>query len=146
MQHGDSTEARLLLIADVKEGQSSEATFEFTREAVEQFVRLSGDRAPLHVDEEHATAMGFDSLVVHGFFVAVPYSRLLGMFLPGGNSVIHSFDLKLRAPVGIGDRIRYVVTVKRVISTVSSVLLELTAFNQDDQLVNEGTAVCAFRT
>ena len=73
------------------------------------------------------------------------YSRLLGMFLPGGNTVIHSVEMKMLAPAYVGDTLTYETKVVRIIEPVKSVQLELSAVNQNGVVVNKGTAICVFR-
>lgn len=137
--------ARVLTISDVKDGDSWEESVCITQERLQQFIDLSADVALAHVDPNHARRMGFDRVLVHGFLVALPYSRILGMFLPGSMTVIHSIDLKMPAPVFVGDTITYRVEVTRVVAAVGSVLLGLTATNQDGVVVSQGKANCVFR-
>ena len=94
--------SRCLLLRDIEVGQSERETVTITEELLAGFVALSRDTAPAHTDVAHARSMGFDGCVVHGFLVGLGYSRLLGMFLPGGSTVIYSVDLKMLAPVYVG--------------------------------------------
>ena len=47
------------------------------------FINLSGDKNPLHIDEQYAVQNGFESTVVHGFLICAKISGLIGMLLPG---------------------------------------------------------------
>ena len=138
--------SRCLLLRDIEVGQSERETVTITEELLAGFVALSRDTAPAHTDVAHARSMGFDGCVVHGFLVGLGYSRLLGMFLPGGSTVIHSVDLKMLAPVYVGDTLTYEVKVSRVIEPVKSVQLALSATSEAGQVVNKGSAICVFRT
>lgn len=142
---GSPEAARLLSLADLRNGASYQELIELTAERLEAFKSLSRDHAPIHVSPEHAGRLGFQGIVIHGFLVAVFYSRILGMFLPGGNTVLHSLDLKMLAPSYVGDTLTYRVTVKRVVPAVSTVHLSLEATNQDGIVVSVGSANCVFR-
>lgn len=55
---------------------------------VDAFGYLSGDRSPLHVDNEYATMQaGYERRLVHGMHLASLVSCLVGMHLPGFRSV-----------------------------------------------------------
>ena len=140
----EGVRARLLSLSDLVEGQSWQEKIEITDKLVQGFISLTKDRALGHVDPEHAAKMGFDRCVVHGFLVSSGYSRILGMFLPGSNTVIHKVQIDMLAPVFVGDVITYKVHVGRIITAVKSVQLKLSAVNQDGEQVNKGMATCVF--
>jgi acyl dehydratase len=131
--------------ADLREGQSVQESVTFDDAALEAFIRVSGDAAPVHTDAAHAASLGFAARVVHGFFVALPYSRMMGMRLPGPDTVIHSLHLDMPAPVFVGDTISYTVTVQRIAAAARAVVLSLDARNAAGQVVSRGTATCVFR-
>ena len=134
-----------LSIEDLKEGQSWQETIHITSNLVETFMSLTQDQAPVHMDQNHAMLMGYEKPVVHGLLVGTGYSKILGMFLPGSNTVIHKIILEMLRPVFINDFLTYKVTVSRIIPAVHSTLLDLSAINQNNQLVNKGSATCVFK-
>jgi 3-hydroxybutyryl-CoA dehydratase len=137
--------ARLLCMADLAEGQAVSESVAFTEDLLAVFVRLTGDTAPVHTDGDHAARLGFPNRLVHGMLVAAPYSRLLGMFLPGGNTVIHQIQLDMVGPVFVDDRIAYTVRVGRLLPSVRTVKLALSAEREDGAVVSRGYATCVFR-
>lgn len=141
---GDAN-ARHLRLDELEQGQSWSETWAITNAEVDAFVELVEDRAPAHIESAHAQALGFPGIVVHGMLVAARYSRLLGMFLPGADTVLHSVELRMEAPVHLGDTLTYSVTVGRVINAVRSVRLDLEARNQHGDVVSRGGATCVFR-
>jgi 3-hydroxybutyryl-CoA dehydratase len=140
----ESSPARQLSIDQIKLTDRVEESVHFTEDRLAAFIALMGDRALAHVDAAHARAMGFRGRIVHGLFVGAGYSRLLGMMLPGSNTIIHSLDLKMRAPVYVGDHVTFSVEVTRVTPAVGSVQLALQAVNQDGAIVSKGNATCVF--
>ncbi|MFH1024901.1 MAG: MaoC/PaaZ C-terminal domain-containing protein [Planctomycetota bacterium] len=134
-----------LRIEDLREGQTYSEKFEFSEKGLQAFINLSGDRAPAHVDDSHAKGMGYGGRIVHGLFVCMPYSRILGMFLPGGNTVIHQMQFDALAPVYVGDTVSYQVKIVRISVGAKTVVLELSAVRQDGGMVNRGRVTCTFR-
>ena len=132
-------------LEDLAEGQSVQEDVTITEESLEAFAALSGDRAPVHLDPAHARTMGFPDRIVHGFLVALPYSRLLGMRLPGGNTVIQKLGIDMLAPVRPGEVLTYSVVVQRIVPSVRAVILSLSATNADGDVVSRGSATCVFR-
>ena len=130
---------------DLSEGQAIHDEMTFDENRILAFIQLSGDAAPVHTDRGHAREMGFSDRLVHGFFVALPYSRMMGMRLPGSNTVIQKMQVDMVAPVFVGDTLRYSVSVQRIFSAVRAVVLTLEARNQHDTVVSRGTATCIFR-
>ncbi len=138
-------DALALLFEDLVEGQSVSDEMTVTEELLQAFVSISGDRAPLHTDQEHALKMGFPDRMIHGLLVAMPYSRLLGMRLPGANTVIQKIQLDMLAPVRVGDTLCYSVAVQRLVPAVRACVLSLSATNSHGEVVNRGSATCIFR-
>lgn len=90
---------------DVKVGYEIEPiAFSFSEEDVDDFVKLSGDANPLHVDENFAKSRGFRGRLVHGALIASKFSYLVGMVMPGIGSLYISQELNFHNPVYIGEQ------------------------------------------
>ena len=100
------SEAADVRFEDIQIGQLASFDAEVTQELVDTFVRMSGDRNPLHVDETYASGTQFGGVVVHGFAVASFFSTLIGMHLPGRSALYLSQTLLFRAPVKVGMTVR----------------------------------------
>jgi 3-hydroxybutyryl-CoA dehydratase len=143
MQVTDATAARSMGLDALEAGAFVEQAMTFDTAAVDAFIALSGDRAAHHVDAAAGRAMGLPGRVVHGFFVAARFSRLLGMYLPGQGSVIQSVKLDYRAPVPIGATVVFRAAVSRVVPAVRTVILDLKAASADGSIVYvTGTSNC----
>jgi 3-hydroxybutyryl-CoA dehydratase len=114
----------------------------FDAQAVENFCGVSNDFAPLHTDEVFAKTLGHDRLVVHGFYVSSVFSRILGMKLPGGNSVIKTLKLDFRNPVYVGDEVFYSVSISSISPAVGVVSLDLRASDASEKKLVTGQAQC----
>ena len=54
---------------------------------ITQFVKLSGDNNPIHVDEKYAKKTSFKKIVVHGMLSESFISNIIGTKLPGKGSL-----------------------------------------------------------
>lgn len=84
-----------------------------TAQAVDRFADLSGDRFALHMDDAAARALGFPARVAHGLLVLSLIDGLKNQ-APAQFDAIASlgWDIRFRAPVLVGDRLRAVFTVQ----------------------------------
>lgn len=131
-------------VDDIPESASLSETHTFTEKSVEIFRDLSGDAAPIHWNDEFAIQKSFQGRIVYGFLLAAPFSRILGMGLPGPHTVIHSVSYKIHRPVYVGEKIHYSVRVSKKVKSVGVVILELSAKNASGEIVLTGTAQCGF--
>ncbi|WP_336852321.1 MaoC family dehydratase [Pseudescherichia vulneris] len=92
-------------IEELKIGMSASYSQTITDADVKGFAGLSGDRNPVHMDEEYASASRFKKRIAHGLFSASFFSALFGTKLPGEGCVYVSQNLKFRKPVYIGDTV-----------------------------------------
>ncbi len=132
-------------IEEVKVGTTHRETRTFDAAMMARFIGFTEDRAGIHTDRDHSADMGFDDLVVHGFLLSTPFSRILGMELPGEQTVIGSMELNFHEPVYKGDIVEYTAKVIRVLKPLGAVLLELTIVKDDGTVCVKGKANCVFK-
>ncbi len=75
-----------------------------TREDVAAYAAAGGDRNPLHLDEDVATAAGFPGIVAHGMFTMGHLATCLSRWA-GGPERVRRLSAQFRAPVYIGEEI-----------------------------------------
>lgn len=95
-------------------GDRAETTRTVTEQLLEHFAEATGDRNPIHFDEEYAASTRFGGRIAHGLLVGGVISSLLANELPGAGTVYLSQELSFRAPVRIGDEVRCEVEVTEV--------------------------------
>ena len=125
----------------LKIGDSASSTKTFTDSDVRTFAEISGDKNPIHLNEEYAAQTRFGRRLVHGILTSGMISALLGMRLPGPGSIYIKQTLNFRAPVYIGDTITATVTVAKVRADKPIVTLNTVCENQDGRVVIDGEAV-----
>ena len=94
-----------LKFSELKEGLSSEFNTIITENMMDNFLKLSGDNNPLHINDEYAKLKGFNSRVVFGMLSSSFYSQLVGVYLPGKYAFLHSISIDFIKPLYIGDKI-----------------------------------------
>jgi 3-hydroxybutyryl-CoA dehydratase len=67
------------------------------------FAEVTGDKNPVHIDEDYAAKTMFKGRIAHGMLTAGYISAVFGMELPGPGAIYVSQTLNFRAPVRIGD-------------------------------------------
>ena len=72
---------------------------------LDTFAALTGDRNPIHLDEDFAAQSIFKGRIAHGMLTATYISAILGTQLPGPGAIYISQSLNFRAPVRIGDEV-----------------------------------------
>lgn len=123
-------------------GETASRSLELTEEHVTTFADLTGDRNPLHFDEEFAAGTRFGERVVQGGLTTGLVHALVAMDLPGPGSVFLSQDWSFTAPVYIGDTITATAEVVSVHDTKPVTELEVRVERDDGEVVLEGEAWC----
>jgi len=127
---------------ELKVGQKAKRTLTFTDAEVEAYARITGDRNPLHFNDEFVSRTRFGRRVVHGGLTAGILNALVAEDLPGPGTVFMSQDLKYTAPVYVGDSIEGEVEVLSVHASKPVTELRATVRRQDGEVVLEGRCWC----
>jgi 3-hydroxybutyryl-CoA dehydratase len=115
-----------------------------TEADIVNFAGLSGDFNPLHTDAEYASLGQFKARVAHGALVFSVATGLLYQLnvLEGTVIAFTSFEMKLRAPVYIGDTVKVTATVskKRAMPAAGGgfVTFDIQVTNQKGETVQKG--------
>lgn len=125
----------------MKVGEEAQRTREVRARDIELFTELSGDRNPLHYDEELAERSRFGGIVVQGGVTSGLLNALVAEELPGPGSVFLQVDWRFTAPVRPGDVITAEVRVLETREDKPVTTLATTITNQDGVVVLDGTAV-----
>jgi 3-hydroxybutyryl-CoA dehydratase len=135
------TPPRRIALSDIREGEFISQSVRFKQEDLDNFGKTSGDVASIHFDSVFGRTKGFDGVVVHGLLVTSKFSRLLGMYLPGENSIVQSINFNFKNPIYLHNTLLYEVSVNRIIPTVNAVLLDLKV-SVEGTIFVQGKAQC----
>jgi 3-hydroxybutyryl-CoA dehydratase len=91
---------------DLEIGMSHETVHHISEADIEKFAEVSGDRNPLHLDEEYAKKTPFGQRIAHGALTASFISGILGNDLPGPGAIFVGLSMRFKRPVFIGSEVR----------------------------------------
>jgi acyl dehydratase len=124
-----------------REGACAERSRVVDTREVDLFAAMSGDRNPLHFDEDAARQSLFGGLIVQGGVTSGILNALVAEDLPGPGSVFLGVEWKFVKAVYIGDTITGRVEVARVRADKPICELVTTVRNQKGETCLTGTAV-----
>ena len=121
-------------------GQSVEVPTVVTAHMVELFAEATGDRNPVHLDEEFAAKTKFGGRIAHGMLTAGFVSAAIASRLPGPGSIYMGQTLRFTRPVKLGDTVTVKLEVIEIIAEKKRVRLSTVCTNQNGETVMEGEA------
>jgi acyl dehydratase len=129
------------VFSELSVGMKASLTRTVTREDVDRFADVTGDRNPIHVNEEFASHSQFGRTIAHGMFGGSLISAVLGTDLPGPGALYMEQSLRFRKPVFIGDTITATVEIIDLDAEKHRIRLSTTCTNQKDEAVITGEAL-----
>jgi len=101
-------------LEEIKIGMSESYTKTITQEDVNAFANISGDKNPVHLDEEYAKNTIYKKRIAHGLMIASYFAGLGGTKLPGEGCIYTSQSLKFKRPIYIGDTVVATIEVTKI--------------------------------
>lgn len=98
--------------------------FAVTQEVYDAFQKCSGDKNPLHTNQEFARAKGFPECVMYGNILNCFVSYFIGMLLPSPDVIIHSQDIAYKNPVFLDDELDFTAKVEDISEAVNAVIFK----------------------
>jgi acyl dehydratase len=108
---------------------------------IELFTELTGDRNPLHYDQQAAAGSRFGGIIVQGGVTSGLLNAVVAEELPGPGSVFLHVDWHFKSPVRPGDEITAEVEVLEAREDKPLTRLRTTITNQEGTIVLDGTAL-----
>lgn len=130
----------MIAIESISVGDSVEVPTTVTAKAIELFAEATGDRNPVHLDEEAAARSQFGERIAHGMLTAGFVSAAIASKLPGPGSIYLGQTLRFMRPVRIGDIVTVKLRVLEVIAAKRRVRLATACTNQNGETVLDGEA------
>ncbi|WP_428911712.1 MaoC family dehydratase [Niallia sp. Krafla_26] len=126
---------------DIQIGDTANFSKTISEFDIYQFAGLTGDFNPMHINEEFASKTFFEDRIAHGLLTGSFISTVLGMKLPGPNSIYLSQSFTFTAPVKIGDTINATVKVIDKQDDKKFIRLKTEVWNQLNEKVVDGEAL-----
>lgn len=127
--------ANNLKFEEINAGDVFEFEREVTEDDVNNFAKLSGDKNPLHLEEDYAQKTQFGGRIVQGLLLASFFSALVGMYCPGKNSLYLSQSLNFRKPLTFGKKIKVKGEVTGKSESLRVITLKTTIYSADEIII-----------
>lgn len=125
---------------NIRPGDSFKFRRTVTSELINRFADVSGDKNPIHLDEEFAKQSRFKKRIAHGMLTASFISAVIGTEFVSSKIVYLGQTLSFRNPVFIGDDVTAIAVVKEIREDKPVITLETRCENQHGELLIEGEA------
>lgn len=132
---------RELRYEDIAVGDQASFSKTVSESDIYQFAGITGDFNPMHVDQEYAKTTMFGERIAHGMLTASFISTVLGMKLPGPNTIYLSQNVRFLAPVRIGDTLTVTAEAVEKIDSKRQIRLHTKIVNQQGTVVADGEAL-----
>ena len=126
---------------DIASAQNMEQSFSVTvtQEMMNDFLKITGDSNPMHVDADYAKQNGFPSCLVYGLLTTSFYSTLAGVYLPGKYCLLQEVSAQFAKPVFVGDTLTISGKVSEVQETFKRIIIKTRITNQNGKTVNRAS-------
>ncbi|MBC6427494.1 MAG: MaoC family dehydratase [Ekhidna sp.] len=123
----------------LKVNDQYEEGFLINKDKVDLFANLTGDRNPIHIDQDFASKTPFGKCIVHGILSAGFISRVIANKLPGSGTIYLSQSLNFKSPIFVGDELIVHVRVMELRDDKPVATLETICYSNGN-IVIEGEA------
>ena len=103
-----------MLFENLEIGMSASYSKKINEADTQEFANISGDKNPIHLNEEYAKNSRYKRKIAHGFMVSSLFSAIFGTKLPGEGSIYVSQTLQFKRAVYIGDSVIATVEIVRI--------------------------------
>ena len=125
---------------DIRIGDKHVVKRPITEEMIVGFAESTGDKNPIHLDQEYAATTFFKKRIAHGMLAGGLISSVLGNEFPGNGTIYISQSLTFLAPVFIADIITIEVEVMSF-TEKNRIEMKTDCYNQEGIMVVRGSAV-----
>jgi acyl dehydratase len=122
-------------------GATASRTRMISSRDIELFTELTGDRNPLHYDQQAAADSRFGGIIVQGGVTSGLLNAVVAEELPGPGTVFLHVDWHFKSPVRPGDEITAEVEVLEAREDKPLTRLRTTITNQEGTIVLDGSAL-----
>ena len=101
-------------LEEIKEGMEVSYSQMITDADVKSFAETSGDKNPIHLNDEYAYKSMYKKRIAHGMMSASYFSALFGTKIPGEGCIYVAQSLQFKRPVYLGDTITATIKVTSI--------------------------------
>lgn len=115
--------------------------FEFTQKDVINFAEATGDKNPIHLDEEYAKNFLFKKRILHGFLGGSVFSKVFGTIFPGEGTIYLKQSMTFHKPMFVNEKYTAVFKIIKIFSEKKRALVETNIKNLKDEIITSGEAL-----
>ena len=129
------------IAGEPRQGAVAERSKSVGKRDIELYTEITGDRNPLHYDEQAANKSLFKGLIVQGGVTSGMLNALVAEDLPGPGTVFLAMELKFSKAVYVGDTItgRVEVLTVRGDKPICTIAVSVRNQNGDECLTGNAT-------
>jgi acyl dehydratase len=109
-----------------------------TDDMIKKFSDLTGDKNPIHLDDEYAKNTVFGKRIAHGMLISSFFSKIIAEKYPGKGSIYLNQEVSFKNPCFVNDTIEVVV---ELIKKEKNKYFLKTIIKIENKTIVEGSAV-----
>jgi len=108
----------------IEAGQIYKHVFSFSQNDVEKFAEVTGDKNPIHLDNNYAAQTVFKRPIMHGFLGGSIFSKVFGTLFPGEGTIYLKQSMAFVKPMYVDTQYEAVFTVREVIKEKNRAIVD----------------------
>jgi 3-hydroxybutyryl-CoA dehydratase len=125
----------------VYKNQIFEYGFSFNQKDVISFAEASGDKNPLHLDEQYAKNSIFKKRILHGFLGGSVFSKVFGTIYPGEGTIYLKQNMSFLKPMFVDTPYVAQFFVLEIISGKKRALIKTEIKDENQNIIITGEAL-----
>lgn len=122
-------------------GQTFTVKKSITDKLIVDFSEISGDRNPLHLDEDYAKNTIFKKRIAHGMLIGSFFSSVLANDFPGEGTIYLSQKLDFKAPVYIDTQVSIELQILEIKKEKKLFIIRTDCLDENGKILVTGEAV-----
>ena len=132
---------RIFNIENFHIGQKKEIKEHISIHDVIKFSELSGDKNPIHIDENYANNSRFKKRLIHGTLILAYFSKIYGMIFPGNGCTIAEQNIIYKKPAYIDKTFRLIVEIINIDKKKRNLFFKNTCYDGKKILIEGNTRI-----
>lgn len=122
-----------------------EYSFKFSQKDVNAFAEATGDKNPIHLDEEYAKSTTFKRRIIHGFLGGSIFSKVFGTLFPGEGTIYLKQDMSFFKPMFTDENYTANFKIIEVFPLKHRALVKTQIINSENEIVITGEALISHK-
>jgi 3-hydroxybutyryl-CoA dehydratase len=115
--------------------------FSFNQNDVLAFAEASGDKNPIHLDDDYAEKSIFRRRILHGFLGGSVFSKVFGTIFPGEGTIYLKQDMTFLKPMFVDTSYKAVFNVLKIYPLKNRALIKTEIQDNNGTVIITGEAI-----